>query len=63
MSQNILSQLRRQYNYVKKGLIWGKNNLIKVTNKKCNGHEKWELVTFLLHAFTTITGIAGDTLY
>src|SRR5450759_4175745 len=38
MSQNILSQLRRQYNYVKKGLIWGKNNLIKVTNKKCNGH-------------------------
>ena len=25
-----------------------------------NLYEKWELVTFLLHAFTTITGIADD---
>ena len=25
-----------------------------------NLYEKWELVTFLLHAFTTITGIAGS---
>jgi hypothetical protein len=27
-----------------------------------NLYEKWELVTFLLHAFTTITGIAAITL-
>src|SRR5450756_1112134 len=26
-----------------------------------NLYEKWELVTFLLHAFTTITGIADST--